>query len=205
MQLQDHDLRQLDADRLRQLGQRHPSALVELSVRLLDDLKVARERLYQNPGNSSVPPSSRAPWSRNPPSPAAEAKPEPSPNPSPEDAPAAPRQSPKTQESSPARRPGKQPGAPGHTRTQVLANSHTVDHYPDHGALPPDAGVCYTGYQVADVTFGEPAHPVLGVVSTEHRCYATTCHACGHVTRCEPYRAPPMAGDWAGVRSPNGG
>jgi hypothetical protein len=34
--------------------------------------------------------------------------------------------------------------------------------------------VCYTGYQVADVTFGEPAHPVLGVVSTEHRCYATT-------------------------------
>ena len=201
MQLQDHDLRQLDADRLRQLGQRQPAALVELSVRLLDDLKAARERRNQNPDNSSVPPSSRAPWSRNPPPPATEA--EPPPDPSPEDA-AAPRLSSNTPESSPARRPGKQPGAPGHARNQMLAVTQTVDHYPDHGArcaaaLPPEPSVCYTGYPVADVTFGQPDHPVLGVVSTEHRWDATTCPACGHVTRCEPYRGSPTAGDWAGV------
>ena len=204
MQLKDHDLRQLDAARLRQLGEQQPVALVELSVRLLDDLKEAREQLNQNPDNSSVPPSSRAPWSRNKPPPAAEAEPEPPPDPSPEDSAAARRKLPNTKESPPARRPGKQLGAPGHARTQVLAVTHTVDHYSDHcalcaAALPPEPGVCYTGYQVADVTFGEPAHPVLGVISTEHRCYATTCHACGHVTRCEPYRALPTAGDWAGV------
>ena len=207
MQLKDHDLRQLDADRLRQLGQRQPAALVELSVRLLDDLKEARERLNQNPDNSSVPPSSRTPWSRNEPPAVDAAEPEPDPLPkdvSPEDAAAAQRKSPNTKESSAARRPGKQKGAPGHARTQVLAVTHTADHYPDHcalcaAALPHEHGECYTSYQDADVTFGEPDHPALGVVSTEHRWFTTTCPHCGHITRCEPYRAPPTGGDWAGV------
>ncbi len=205
MQLKDHDLRQLDADSLRQLGQRQPAALVELSVRLLDDLKEARERLNRNPDNSSVPPSSRPPWSRHEPPPAATADPEPSPEAAAPEDPAAPEQkSSRKQRASPSRPPGKQTGAPGHARTQVLAVTHTADHYPDHCArcaadLPHAHGVCYTGYQDADVTFGEPDHPARGVVSTEHRFYATTCPDCGHVTRCEPYRAPPTAGDWAGV------
>jgi transposase len=32
------------------------------STKLLSDLKEARERLDQNPSNSSRPPSSQAPW-----------------------------------------------------------------------------------------------------------------------------------------------
>jgi hypothetical protein len=207
LQLKDHDLRQLDADRLRQLGQRQPAALVELSVRLLDDLKEARERLNQNPDNSSVPPSSRPPWSRNKPPAVDAAEPAPGPLPkdvAPEDATAAQRKSPKAKDTPASRPPGKQKGAPGHARTQVLAVTHTEDHYPDHcvlcaAALPHEHGVCYTGFQVVDVTFGEPDHPALGVISTEHRWFATPCHGCGHVTRCEPYRAPPAGGDWAGV------
>ncbi len=171
LQLKDHDLRQRDADRLRQLGQRQPAELVELSVRLLDDLKEARERLNQNPDNSSVPPSSRPPWSRNEPPTAAageqEPPPEPPPAPSPEDAAAAPRQS--TQASSPARRPGKPPGAPGHVpRCWPSPRRWTTIRTTACAAPPhsPRTGMCYTGYPVADVTFGAPDHPVLGVIST---------------------------------------
>ena len=64
MVLKDHDLRQLDEKRIRDLKVRDPEALVNLSIRLLEDLKEARERLNQNPSNSSRPPSSQAPWFR---------------------------------------------------------------------------------------------------------------------------------------------
>ena len=61
MHLSDHHLRQIDDAYLRSLD---PEALCGLSVRLLADLKEARERLNQGPTNSSRPPSSRAPWER---------------------------------------------------------------------------------------------------------------------------------------------
>ena len=41
-----------------------PEALRGLSLRLLADLKEARDRLNQGPENSSRPPSSRVPWER---------------------------------------------------------------------------------------------------------------------------------------------
>jgi len=41
-----------------------PDVLCGLSLRLLADLKEARERLNQGPTNSTRPPSSRAPWER---------------------------------------------------------------------------------------------------------------------------------------------
>jgi len=62
MVLKDHDLRQLDENRIRDLKEKDPEALVSLSIRLLKDLKEARERLNQTPSNSSRPPSSQAPW-----------------------------------------------------------------------------------------------------------------------------------------------
>ena len=61
MHLSDHSLRQIDDDYVRSLG---ADALRDLSLRLLADLKEARERLNQGPTNSSRPPSSRAPWER---------------------------------------------------------------------------------------------------------------------------------------------
>jgi hypothetical protein len=51
LKLKDHDLRQLDAERLQQLRMENPDALVQLSVSLLEDLKAAREQLNQNPNN----------------------------------------------------------------------------------------------------------------------------------------------------------
>jgi transposase len=59
MLLSDHDLRQIDEMYLKALGSED---LIGVSIRLLNDLKEARDRLNQNPGNSSRPPSSRDPW-----------------------------------------------------------------------------------------------------------------------------------------------
>ena len=59
MLLSDHDLRQIDEMYLKSLGSED---LIGVSIRLLNDLKEARDRLNQNPGNSSRPPSSREPW-----------------------------------------------------------------------------------------------------------------------------------------------
>ena len=61
MHLSDHSLRQIDDAYLRSLD---PEALCGLSLRLLADLKEARERLNQGPTNSSRPSSRRAPWAR---------------------------------------------------------------------------------------------------------------------------------------------
>lgn len=59
MLLSDHDLRQINDKYLKSLS---PDDLVEVSIRLVNDLKEAREYINQNPSNSSRPPSSREPW-----------------------------------------------------------------------------------------------------------------------------------------------
>ena len=61
MRLTEHDLRQINYAYLESLPQ---GKLVEVTKTLLDDLKDARDRLNQNPQNSSRPPSSREPWLR---------------------------------------------------------------------------------------------------------------------------------------------
>jgi hypothetical protein len=59
MRLSENDLKQLDAATLNAL---EVEPLRVLAVILLDDLKEARDRLRQDPSNSSRPPASRAPW-----------------------------------------------------------------------------------------------------------------------------------------------
>ncbi|MGH8556470.1 MAG: DUF6444 domain-containing protein [Methylococcales bacterium] len=61
MHLSNHDLSQLDEEELLKLPE---EALRRLSIRLLNDLKEARERLNRNSHNSSRPPSSEAPWEK---------------------------------------------------------------------------------------------------------------------------------------------
>ena len=61
MHLSDYDLKQLNEDGLRKLP---AEPLIGLSVKLLADLKEARDRLNRNPQNSSQPPSSQAPWEK---------------------------------------------------------------------------------------------------------------------------------------------
>lgn len=60
MKLSDHDLLQLTEQELLALPE---EVLRRLSIKLLIDLKEARERLKQTSRNSSRPPSSDAPWS----------------------------------------------------------------------------------------------------------------------------------------------
>ena len=64
MIIKDHDLRQLNEKRLQVLQAKDPAALLKLTNQLLNDLKEARERLNQNPSNSSRPPGSQDPWLR---------------------------------------------------------------------------------------------------------------------------------------------
>ena len=59
MHLSDHDLRQFDDAYLETLTPPQARALLG---KALADLKAARERLGQNPSNSSRPPSTRLPW-----------------------------------------------------------------------------------------------------------------------------------------------
>ena len=59
MRLSDHDLKQLNEAYVGSLAEERLRAL---SLKLLADLKESRDRLNQNPGNSSRPPSSRPPW-----------------------------------------------------------------------------------------------------------------------------------------------
>src|SRR5664279_4125756 len=61
MKLSDYDLRQIDEERINKLSE---TAVKNLSITLLNDLKEARERLNQNSKNSSIPPSSEAPWDK---------------------------------------------------------------------------------------------------------------------------------------------
>lgn len=188
MHLSDHSLRQLDETYLSSLGE---EALRALSVKLLDDLKEARERLNQGPDNSSRPPSSRAPWERG--ERAGEAdeadgirEGEPA---EAEPAGVKPAEANLTAVK-PARKAGKQPGALGVGRTQVLHAHETQAHYPVVCAgcgqpLADSAGaVAYTGFQAVDLRWGDPAAPGLSLWVVDHRYYETPC-ACGHRTRAE--------------------
>ena len=179
MVLKDHDLRQLDEARIRDLKEKDPEALVSLSVRLLEDLKEARERLNQNPSNSSRPPSSQAPWFR------AQEDEEDTEDPSddedreapPEEATADPRADtqpgPSGQDSTDngdssdttvRRKPGRQPGAPGFGRTQKLTITDWEAHRPSTcalcaRALDPDPTTAYTAFDTVDLVFGNTSLP----------------------------------------------
>ena len=153
-----------DDDYVRSLG---TDALQDLSLRLLADLKEARERLNQGPTNSSRPPSSRAPWERGKvPDPTHELE-------TPQDeadsteAPLIEAEPAKTRpaevrpcEAKPARKAGKQPGATGIGRTQVLEARELIPHYPGvcAGCGQPLTGgtnaVAYTGFQALDLARG---------------------------------------------------
>jgi transposase len=204
MHLSDHSLSQLDEAYVLGLDE---GRLRGLSLRLLDDLKEARERLRQNPTNSSRPPSSRAPWER--PSAGDEQAPDEAEDdaaadevevdastsredpPGTPDADAAERDSTATKQSKPKRKPGKQPGAPGFGRTQILQAQETRHHHPGvcaacAEALPGDApSVAYAGFQSIDLVWGDPAQPGLHLQVTDHRLYESAC-ACGHHTRARP-------------------
>lgn len=197
MQLSDRDLSQLDEEELLNLPE---EVLRHLSVKLLNDLKEARERLKQNSRNSSRPPSSEAPWEKEavqqdagnesethqdtadadetPPSPAKESDEDAS-----QDDPRTPNE---------RRKPGKQPGAKGFGRQQVLTITDYQDHLPDwcedcHHPLNPESKKAYTAFETVDLLWADVEHPGLRLTNTKHTYYEIAC-PCGCVTRQAPSR-----------------
>ncbi|HYO87251.1 MAG TPA: IS66 family transposase [Candidatus Limnocylindrales bacterium] len=180
--------------------------LLEVSKRLLHDVKELQDRLNQNPANSSRPPSSQAPW-ENLGEPAQEKGA--STEASAADA-AADAVGDSTQETEATtqavakgplprqgsgKRPGRQPGSAGHGRTQKLAVTATCAHRPESCtacglALAAEARwQAYTGWDEIDI-----APQVEGMIGlmfsvTRHSVLEVRCD-CGHVSRALPWRAP---------------
>jgi hypothetical protein len=186
MHLSDHSLRQIDDAYVRSVD---PEALCGLSLRLLADLKEARERLNQGPTNRSRPPSRRAPWERG----ATVAEPDEAEAPSPVaaepvEAPPAPVPPAASKPASAARKAGKQPGAPGVGRTQGFAAHEMIPHDPEvcagcgRALADPVGAVVHTGFQAVDLRRGAADEPGLRRWVVDHRYYEVSC-ACGHHSR----------------------
>jgi transposase len=201
MRLSKHDLFEMDDEWLRKLP---AELLLEVSKRLLHDVKELQDRLNQNQANNSRPPSTEAPWGKAR-DPAVEKE-------TPveagaaetagESAPAQETTPPVTKRPSPrkgsGKPPGRQPGSPGHGRTQKLAVTdrcaHRLENCAACGAvLAEDAeSQAYTAWDEIDI-----APPVEGRIGlmfsvTRHTLLEVRC-ACGHVSRAMPWRAPPDA------------
>ena len=181
MRLKDHDLKQINRD---YLGSLAPDKLVEVSLKLLEDLKEAREHLNQTPQNSSRPSGSNAPWeggaARKEKAVAGKTDKEKGEK---EEKPAKGKKKEGT-----GRKAGKQPGAEGHGRKVALAVTGEKLHRAGNCAvcgqeLGEEADFkVHSAMYVVDVEMGEPG---LQVVHVKHVYGDSQCR-CGHVTRTEP-------------------
>jgi len=201
MQLSNQDLSQIDESELLNLPEEE---LRHLSIKLLNDLKEARERLSQNSHNSSRPPSSGAPWDKvptdQPNDQAQEETDEPTET---EDSAKAPPPSKKYQqqpadpndENQKTRKPGKQLGAQGFGRTQKLAITHYQNHYPEtcdccHQVLDTRNAIAYAAYETINVEWADVNLPGILLTNTKHTLYEIVC-ANGHITRKKVSRSSP--------------
>lgn len=201
MDLSDYDLSQLDEEELLNLPE---EVLRRLSVRLLNDLKEARERLKQNSRNSSRPPSSDTPWEKERCGVDSADECEGTEGSELGDA-TRPGPCQDTQRSSKeaggkpsdaARKPGKQPGAEGFGRQQSLAVTATEEHFPEicarcQQALNGAAKRAWTAFETLDLEWGDENQPGLRLINTRHSYYEIPCR-CGHVTRKQPHRTVPQ-------------
>lgn len=186
MILKDHDLKQIDEDYLEALT---PDKLLAVSLRLLDDLREARDRLNQTPWNSSRPSGSFALWEGSVATDVGKGK-----DASEEEAPKeTEKQETKGRRSSgepKKKNPGKQPGAKGHGRKVELAVTGIEMHKAKECVLcgeklgeEAEFEAC-AGLYVLDVEIAEPG---LRVSHVKH-IYGDTYCSCGRTTRTEPGR-----------------
>ena len=207
MYLSDFDLQQFDEQKLIALPVEQKDALL---VKLLWDLKEARERLKANSQTSSRPPRSDPPWYSHDPADEAEAEAEggeteseaegsaastaaeaePSEVPAPVAA-----TTPASAADKTPKKAGRQVGAPGHSRQVSLPVSATVNHPPETcgccgQTLEAAEFIARTGLYVLEIET-DPAAGLRGlqVRHEKHRYGEITCR-CGHVNRSEPGRCP---------------
>jgi hypothetical protein len=198
MHLSDHDLRQMDEGWLEKLPE---AKLRQVSARMLQDLKEARDRLNQTPDNSSRPPGSRAPWEKGQAGEKA-AAPDEGGSEGEANTPREAEESAAEAEPGPARaglspgpqkKPGRQPGAQGHGRTQKFAISASQAHRAESCAacgepLPGDAPCqAYAAWDEIDVE--ALAEGGLRLKCVRHTLLDITGPCCGHATRALPFRA----------------
>jgi transposase len=212
MHLDEHDLGQLDEEYLLSLA---PAQLQALSTKLLADLKEARDRLNQNPSNSSRPPSTRAPWEQSEETSQDGGEEEDVPREAVSDA-AVDRKSDdeaeigkqdkekpdakKTDRCATSHgRPGRPKGAPGYSRTQQLPIDAECVHRPETcaacSAALGEAGEqrAYTArYEIDLVQPGNGGNGLV-LVQTKHTYLERQCQ-CGHWTREQPGRCSAEAG-----------
>jgi len=192
MHLSDHDLRQMDEGWLENLPE---DKLRQVSARILQDLKEARDRLNRTPDNSSRPPSSMAPWEQGQ---AEGDKPvtdgggaEVSSESGQSAAGGEPAQS--KPPAGPKKKPGKQPGATGFGRTQKFAVTGEQVHRAAActacgDVLPVDSpSQAYAAWDEIDIEVLPEGG--LRLNCTRHTLLEVTGGCCGHVTRSEPWRA----------------
>ncbi len=220
MKIKDHDLRQLNEARLQALLEKDPASLLQLTIGLLDDLKEARERLNQNPSNSSCPSGSQGPWFRvgdedGPEDDEEKADDSSDEKPAKSDSDSSGKEESATNEqpkkktgkgrsSNPNNKPGKQLGAQGFGRSKELSVNETIHHFPDQCAicgdhLNPQSAVAHNAFYTIELILGGPEKPGLILWVTKHIYYTIAC-ACEHENKEIPYRAPQDEGEWQGVQ-----
>ena len=194
MKLKDHDLRQIDSKYLASL---EPEKLLEVSSKLLEDLKEARERLNQTSQNSSRPSGSFAPWEGGIVTAGSPAEKKPDKEAETEEKAKREKRPPKAgQDEAQKKKAGKQPGAKGHGRQVELAVTGEEIH-PARGcrACGKELGAeasfeARTGLYVLEIELGNPGVQVSHI----KHIYGDTHCSCGHITRTEPGRCDPEEG-----------
>lgn len=203
MYLSKHDLLQMDDEWLKKLP---AERLLEVSKRLLHDVKVLQDRQNQTPNNSSRPPGSQAPWERSASfgESTQETEAESAEEEEAGEAKAAPTEA-STRAAKPAcdargqksdKKQGKQPGSPGHGRTQKLRVADTCEHHPEVCAacgstLAVGAGEpAYTAWDEIDIAPLAAGEIGLRLSVTRHLLYEGNCVLCGHNSRAQTWRAP---------------
>ena len=221
MVLKEQELLQIDEQFIRKLLEKDPEALAGLSIKLVNDLKEARERLNQNPSNSSKPSGSLAPWDKG----SIDEEDDEESNIDEKDTlglKSAKEQSSdvddtadmateeinkksclQSEDGEEQRNPGRQPGSQGFGRTQKLEVTDIKHH---------SCGCCsvckedltiiekaYTGFQTVNIEFGNTDLPGVQLSNIQHIYYTGLCPNCGLESRSEPWRAPADTSDWKDV------
>lgn len=216
MVLKEYELLQIDEAYIRHLQDEDPAALAHLSLKLVDDLKEAWDRMNQNATNSSRPPGSEAPWATSkdgePDVEEVMADASTSDNETIDDKKASsnnegaaaegePDTTDSQQKTNTARPPGRQIGSTGFGRTQRLAMTDLKPHFCEQCAgcgvaLPAIGQQAWAGFYCVDLVFGDTTSAGLQLSNTLNRYYQCDCPVCGLANRTEPYRHPPDSLEW---------